>query len=120
MTYEYYMGDPEIRRRSWQMRRANRTLHAEPNVAHHAVTALERSGVPVRVITQNVDGLHQLAGMPDRKVLELHGTARTVMCTACGARAPDDGRAGPRRGGRERSAVPGVRRHPQVRDGDVR
>ncbi|MFH9002815.1 SIR2 family NAD-dependent protein deacylase [Streptomyces afghaniensis] len=86
VTYEYYMGDPEIRRRSWQMRRDNRALQAEPNAAHRAVAELERSGVPVRVITQNVDGLHQLAGMPDRKVLELHGTARSVVCTGCHAR----------------------------------
>jgi NAD-dependent deacetylase len=82
------MGDPAIRRRSWSMRRRNRTLQAEPNAAHRAVAELERSGVPVRVITQNVDGLHQLAGMPARKVLELHGTARTVLCTECHAKAP--------------------------------
>ncbi|KPI17054.1 Silent information regulator protein Sir2 [Actinobacteria bacterium OK074] len=88
VTYEYYMGDPEIRRRSWQMRRANRTLHAEPNAAHLAVAGLERSGVPVRVITQNVDGLHQAAGLSARKVLELHGSARSVVCTGCGARTP--------------------------------
>ncbi|MDX3644316.1 SIR2 family NAD-dependent protein deacylase [Streptomyces sp. MB09-02B] len=88
VTYEYYMGDPEIRRRSWQMRRRNRTLQAEPNVAHRAVAELERSGVPVRVITQNVDGLHQLAGMPARKVLELHGSARSVVCVGCHARMP--------------------------------
>lgn len=88
VTYEYYMGDPEIRRRSWQMRRQNRTLKAEPNVAHRAVAELERSGVPVRVITQNVDGLHQLAGTPARKVLELHGTAREFICTKCHTRGP--------------------------------
>jgi NAD-dependent deacetylase len=88
VTYEYYMGDPEIRRRSWQMRRGNRTLKAEPNAAHRAVAELERSGVPVRVITQNVDGLHQLAGLPARKVLELHGSARGVVCTKCHARGP--------------------------------
>ncbi|MFJ8535353.1 SIR2 family NAD-dependent protein deacylase [Streptomyces sp. NPDC093591] len=88
VTYEYYMGDPEIRRRSWQMRRQNRTLKAEPNAAHLAVAELERSGVPVRVITQNVDGLHQLAGMPARKVLELHGSARSVLCTKCHAGGP--------------------------------
>jgi NAD-dependent deacetylase len=40
------------------------------------------------VITQNVDGLHQLAGMPARKVIELHGTARTVVCTKCHAKGP--------------------------------
>ncbi|MEU6658208.1 Sir2 family NAD-dependent protein deacetylase [Streptomyces sp. NPDC046821] len=88
VTYEFYMGDPDIRRRSWQMRRKNRTLAAQPNDAHRAVAELEKAGVPVRVITQNVDGLHQLAGMPDRKVLELHGTARKFVCTQCHARGP--------------------------------
>ncbi|MEU1705249.1 Sir2 family NAD-dependent protein deacetylase [Streptomyces sp. NPDC005706] len=88
VTYEYYMADPEIRRRSWLMRRASGARDAEPNAAHRAVAGLERSGVPVRVITQNVDGLHQLAGMPGRKVLELHGTARSVVCSRCHARGP--------------------------------
>ncbi|MGW1901300.1 SIR2 family NAD-dependent protein deacylase [Streptomyces hirsutus] len=88
VTYEYYMGDPEIRRRSWQMRRKNRTLQVEPNAAHRAIVELEQSGVPVRVITQNVDGLHQLAGLPARKVLELHGSARSTVCTKCHARGP--------------------------------
>ena len=88
VTYEHYMRDPEIRRRSWRMRRDTRALRAEPNAAHRAVVDLERSGVPVRVITQNVDGLHQLAGLPARKVLELHGTAREFVCTKCHARGP--------------------------------
>ncbi|MFE0903704.1 NAD-dependent deacetylase [Streptomyces rochei] len=88
VTYEYYMGDPEIRRRSWRMRLETGALRAEPNAAHRAVAELERSGVPVRVITQNVDGLHQLAGLPARKVLELHGTARSYVCTGCPVRGP--------------------------------
>ncbi|WP_345042242.1 SIR2 family NAD-dependent protein deacylase [Streptomyces sannanensis] len=90
VTYDYYMSDPQIRRRSWQMRRDSAALHAEPNAAHRAVAELERTGIPVRVITQNVDGLHQIAGMPARKVLELHGTARAVVCTGCGARSSMD------------------------------
>ncbi|MFJ2821167.1 SIR2 family NAD-dependent protein deacylase [Streptomyces toxytricini] len=90
VTYEHYMADPEVRRRSWRMRAEVGALQARPNAAHLAVAALERSGIPVRVITQNVDGLHQLAGMPPRKVLELHGTARAVVCTACAARTPMD------------------------------
>ncbi|KUL36965.1 NAD-dependent deacetylase [Streptomyces sp. NRRL F-4489] len=88
VTYEAYMADPEVRRRSWRMRRDSPALRARPNAAHEAVARLERSGTPVRVLTQNVDGLHQLAGMPARKVLELHGTAREVVCTGCGARSP--------------------------------
>ncbi|MFD9498216.1 NAD-dependent deacetylase [Streptomyces sp. NPDC060035] len=87
VTYDFYMSDPEIRRRSWQMRRTSATWKAEPNAAHRAVAGLERSGTPVRVITQNVDGLHQLAGLSARKVVELHGTARAVVCTRCHARS---------------------------------
>ncbi|MFC7912960.1 NAD-dependent deacetylase [Streptomyces sp. NPDC057386] len=90
VTYDFYMNDPEIRRHSWLMRKEAGALGAEPNAAHRAVAELERSGVPVRVITQNVDGLHQLAGMPARKVLELHGTAREVLCTRCRTRGPMD------------------------------
>ncbi|MCQ6551714.1 NAD-dependent deacetylase [Streptomyces sp. C10-9-1] len=89
VTYDSYMSDPDIRRRSWRMRRESATWSAEPNAAHRAVAALDgRPGVAVRVITQNVDGLHQLGGMPARKVLELHGTARTVVCTRCRVRSP--------------------------------
>ncbi|MDX6330890.1 MAG: NAD-dependent deacetylase, partial [Streptomycetaceae bacterium] len=87
VTYDHYMADPDIRRRAWLMRRDSETWRAQPNGAHHAVARLERTSVPVRVITQNVDGLHQLAGLPARKVLELHGTARAVVCTGCAARS---------------------------------
>jgi NAD-dependent deacetylase len=88
VTYDAYMADPEVRRRSWLMRRDVGALGARPNAAHLAVAELERAGVPVRVLTQNVDGLHQLAGLSPRKVLELHGTARETSCTRCHVRAP--------------------------------
>jgi len=84
VTIDYYMADPEIRKRSWQMRHDTPALRAEPNSAHFAIAALHDSGVAMRVITQNIDGLHQKAGVPARKVLELHGSARTVVCTQCG------------------------------------
>lgn len=90
VTYSSYMADPDIRRRSWLMRRDSPAVKAEPNAAHHAIVALERSGVPVRVITQNVDGLQQRAGFPERKILELHGSARAVSCTRCHARSSMD------------------------------
>lgn len=85
VTYSTYMADAGIRRRSWAMRRDSPVWEARPNAAHEAVARLERSGTPVRVVTQNVDGLHQLAGVPEHKVLELHGSSRSVVCTACGA-----------------------------------
>jgi NAD-dependent deacetylase len=89
VTYSSYMADPDIRRRSWQMRREVAALTPEPNTAHRAIASLEASGTAaVRVITQNVDGLHQAAGLAPRKVLELHGTTRSVVCTSCGTRGP--------------------------------
>ncbi|MEU6232708.1 NAD-dependent deacylase [Kitasatospora sp. NPDC047058] len=84
VTLGPYLADPEVRRRSWLMRRDAGALAAEPNAGHRALVDLERSGLPVRVLTQNVDGLHQRAGLTARKVLELHGTAREVECVACG------------------------------------
>jgi len=89
VTYDYYMADPEIRRRSWRLRLETAALDAKPNAAHRAIAALHQAGaVDVRVITQNTDGLHQLAGLPGDRVLELHGSARWVVCVNCGARTP--------------------------------
>ncbi|MEV0532251.1 Sir2 family NAD-dependent protein deacetylase [Kitasatospora sp. NPDC050463] len=83
VTIGPYLADPDVRRRAWLLRRDAGALTAEPNAGHLALVELERSGLPVRVLTQNVDGLHQRAGLPARKVLELHGTAREVECVSC-------------------------------------
>src|SRR5262249_43971681 len=83
VTIGPYLADPEVRRRSWLMRRDEGVLRAEPNAGHRALVELDRH-LRVRVLTQNVDGLHQLAGLPHPEVLELHGTARRVQCLSCG------------------------------------
>lgn len=88
VTYDFYLADPDIRRRSWQMRRDGAELNARPNAAHRAVAGLEKSGTAVRVLTQNIDGLHQEAGLSARKVVELHGSAREAVCTRCHVRSP--------------------------------
>lgn len=54
---------------------------AEPNQAHFAVAELERAGYVKTVITQNIDVLHQRAGSSN--VLEVHGSFRTMTCSAC-------------------------------------
>lgn len=86
VTIGPYLADPEVRKRSWQLRLKTGALAAEPNAGHRALVELERSGLPVRVLTQNVDGLHQRAGLSERKVLELHGTVRRVQCVRCKVR----------------------------------
>ncbi|MEV8096695.1 Sir2 family NAD-dependent protein deacetylase [Kitasatospora sp. NPDC085879] len=88
VTIGPYLADSDVRRRSWQLRRETGALGAEPNAGHLALVELERSGLPVRVLTQNVDGLHQRSGVPERKVLELHGTAHRVQCVRCRVRTP--------------------------------
>lgn len=85
-TLQNYLADPDVRRRSWLARRDSPAWTAEPNAAHKALAEAERSGVPLRVLTQNIDGLHQKAGLSERKVLELHGTMFTVRCVHCGDR----------------------------------
>ncbi|MFI9269305.1 SIR2 family NAD-dependent protein deacylase [Kitasatospora sp. NPDC052896] len=86
VTIGPYLADPEIRRRSWQLRREGGALGREPNAGHRALVELERV-LPLRVLTQNVDGLHQKAGLPARKVLELHGNVRQVKCQRCNRRS---------------------------------
>ena len=54
---------------------------AEPNAGHRTLADWEAAGRIRGVITQNIDGLHQMAG--SRRVLELHGTARQAACLDC-------------------------------------
>ncbi|MEV6599616.1 Sir2 family NAD-dependent protein deacetylase [Actinoplanes sp. NPDC051346] len=87
-TYGSFMVDPEVRATFWRTYRGHPAFSARPNGAHRALADLERGGFAVRVLTQNVDGLHQRAGSSPRKVLELHGSIRETVCTGCGARTP--------------------------------
>lgn len=87
-TYASFLADPEVRARFWRTYVGHRAWRARPNAAHRALADLERGPLAVRVLTQNVDGLHQRAGSSARKVLELHGTIHEVTCTGCGQRTP--------------------------------
>jgi len=83
------MRDPEVRKRGSQLFSIFRMVDAvEPNQAHYAIAELDRMGKLDCVITQNVEGLHQKAGVPEEKVIELHGTARWVKCLGCHRRYP--------------------------------
>jgi NAD-dependent deacetylase len=82
-TIDRYLADPEVRRRSWQSRATTGFLGARPNAAHYAVTRLWEAGLLIGCVTQNVDGLHSAAGMPDHALVEVHGTATTTSCLRC-------------------------------------
>ncbi|HZR22485.1 MAG TPA: Sir2 family NAD-dependent protein deacetylase [Vicinamibacterales bacterium] len=84
----HYMSDPEVRRLAWQSRMEHPAWTAQPNAGHRALVDLERRGDLHALVTQNIDGLHQLAGSSPDKVIEVHGTMREVMCMSCGWRGP--------------------------------
>jgi NAD-dependent deacetylase len=88
-TYQKFVADPEARRKQWQMLgEGHLTTLAEPNPAHYAIAELDRMGRLDCVITQNVDNLHQKAGVPADKVFELHGNMQRVVCLGCGKLYP--------------------------------
>jgi NAD-dependent deacetylase len=86
IDYSDYLRDPEMRRESWR-----RGLHtytpiaeAQPNTGHLAIADWWRAGLVSGVVTQNIDGLHHKAGLPEQAVVELHGNAHRVKCLSCG------------------------------------
>ena len=67
-TLSHYLYDDDVRRKAWRIRATSPALTAEPNPAHHALVDLERAGRLAGIVTQNTDGLHQLAGVDPRKL----------------------------------------------------
>jgi NAD-dependent SIR2 family protein deacetylase len=97
MTYGEFVASAANRQRYWARSFVGwrRFAGAGPNDGHRAVADLQRLGLLNALITQNVDGLHQLAGASD--VLELHGNLGSARCLDCGeitARAELDVRLG--------------------------
>ncbi|MGA1872758.1 MAG: Sir2 family NAD-dependent protein deacetylase [Thermoplasmatota archaeon] len=96
--YEYghidtFIKDPY---RTWKMLREiiDGSINAEPNEAHLAISRMEERGWVRPVVTQNVDGLHALAGTRD--LLEVHGNARSIYCPGCGRKEAIDRTSWPR------------------------
>jgi NAD-dependent SIR2 family protein deacetylase len=90
MTFADFSGSAGARRRYWagSLRGWPRVRDARPNAAHGALARLEALGRVARIVTQNVDGLHQKAGA--RRVVDLHGRLDDVECLSCGARVARD------------------------------
>ena len=88
--FDDFVRSAESRREYWQQKaELHQEFHtAQPNIAHNALSRWESRGWLRGVITQNIDGLHQVAG--SRSVLELHGTAREIGCLDCCARFDAD------------------------------
>lgn len=80
-TFQRYVAEPEVRKKSWRMRRELWSKPLEPNAGHRALARFEELDLLRGVVTQNIDGLHQRAG--SRHVLEIHGTTHRILCLSC-------------------------------------
>jgi len=80
-TPRAFAADPAFVWRFYDARRS-RAATAQPNPAHRAIAALEATGRPFLLATQNVDGLHERAG--SKAFVRLHGSLWLLRCTGCG------------------------------------
>ena len=80
-----FMSSTEARRETWRRKFASDEVlrKATPNAGHRALARLVEQGRMTAVVTQNIDGLHQASGVPDDKVIELHGNATYATCLEC-------------------------------------
>jgi NAD-dependent deacetylase len=85
--FDEFMNSKEARIEYWRRKVElyPDLVNAEPNPAHKALVELYKFGLLDAVITQNIDGLHQRAGLPDEQVIELHGNTMRVRCMSCNA-----------------------------------
>ncbi len=83
--FDEFMTSHEARVRHWQYKLDgwHEFRDAQPSPAHRVIHELDEMGRLDALVTQNIDGLHQLAGHVEEKVIELHGTNRKVECTTC-------------------------------------
>jgi NAD-dependent deacetylase len=88
IMFQEFVGSEQARHDYWQRKFESDPVikNAEPNRGHRAVAALVARGTVTGVITQNIDGLHQLSGIPDAQVIELHGNGTYASCLSCGER----------------------------------
>ena len=83
--FDEFMSSREARKEYWRrwVELYEGITRATPNPAHRALAGLHDMGLLQAVITQNVDGLHQDSGLPDEKIIELHGNTRRIRCMSC-------------------------------------
>jgi NAD-dependent deacetylase len=88
-TIQKFLSGPAARKTIWKMSIEGGLLtEAKPNLAHYAIAELYQMGKLDCVITQNIDNLHQKAGVPGDRVFELHGNMECVVCLSCRNRFP--------------------------------
>ncbi len=89
-SFQRFLSSEQSREKYWAFQSLTwpDLAKAQPNAGHYAIADLYHMGRLDCVITQNIDGLHQKSGIPEERVIELHGTAKWVNCLHCGKRYP--------------------------------
>jgi NAD-dependent deacetylase len=88
IQFQDFVAREDMRREAWT-RVFNGTagwVGRAPNAGHDAVARMVATGKVMSVITQNVDNLHQDSGIPDERIIELHGNASYATCLTCALR----------------------------------
>ncbi len=90
VQYQDFIRDGAKRIEYWDQKvaSAESIAAARPGKVHVACVALERADKLAAVVTQNIDGLHTMAGVSPSRIVEIHGTAREAICLDCGERSP--------------------------------
>ncbi len=90
--FDEFMSSKDARVEYWRQKTQmyHTLINARPNPAHLAIARLYEMGLLEAVITQNIDGLHQASGLPDEKIIELHGNTRRIRCMSCGKISSED------------------------------
>ena len=88
IPFEAFVKSREARAEAWRRKFAmdDHYAGAAPNAGHRALARLVGQGRAPAIITQNIDGLHQASGVPDDRVIELHGNGTSATCLGCGRR----------------------------------
>jgi NAD-dependent deacetylase len=86
VLFQDFLASEAARLQHWQLKKATYELFktVTPNIGHREIYEFEQRGQLLGLITQNIDGLHKLAGTSDTRLVELHGTDRLVTCLKCG------------------------------------
>ena len=86
VLFQDFLAGEAARVQHWQLKKATYELFktVKPNIGHYAIREFEQRGQLLGLITQNIDGLHKIAGISEAKLVELHGTDRLVTCLKCG------------------------------------
>lgn len=83
-TISNYVNEPSVRKANWALRAEGKLwANVAPNDGHRALLPLQERGTLHTLVTQNVDELHQMAGIDPELVVEIHGTTRKAGCLSC-------------------------------------